>query len=286
MTSKTVLQTLDIYGASSHRNQNRDRFRKFSISLSMKDVSASSQTGKNMEGTSQEISIVKPSNLCFDSTLPSDHDFDCMHKRAFGSFIIREVLLDEEYWTAAWLRAETNWEDRSDERYAESYKRKFTDQEYYALKRRCRSNLREKCTCLVAVKQDEQNVKRTALNSIFGTLDVSIRHLLPGEMFPGDRSKANMSAGPGTNIAGPHRYGYVSNLCIRKSARRQGIASNMMRLAVQVAKSAGVEEVFVHVERKNMAAQQLYSKIGFQMVEMDMAHSSEDQNYLMSCRTT
>ncbi|XP_058108593.1 GCN5-related N-acetyltransferase 6, chloroplastic isoform X2 [Magnolia sinica] len=264
MTSKTVLQTLDIYGASSHRNQNRDRFRKFSISLSMKDVSASSQTGKNMEGTSQEISIVKPSNLCFDSTLPSDHDFDCMHKRAFGSFIIREVLLDEEYWTAAWLRAETNWEDRSDERYAESYKRKFTDQ----------------------VKQDEQNVKRTALNSIFGTLDVSIRHLLPGEMFPGDRSKANMSAGPGTNIAGPHRYGYVSNLCIRKSARRQGIASNMMRLAVQVAKSAGVEEVFVHVERKNMAAQQLYSKIGFQMVEMDMAHSSEDQNYLMSCRTT
>nr|ADE77498.1 unknown [Picea sitchensis] len=41
-----------------------------------------------------------------------------------------------------------------------------------------------------------------------------------------------------------HRYGYVANVCVSKFARRQGIASNMLQLAVEVAKSSGVKDVF------------------------------------------
>lgn len=37
----------------------------------------------------------------------------------------------------------------------------------------------------------------------------------------------------------PNRYGYVANLCVAKSARRQGIASSMLHFAIESAKSRG-----------------------------------------------
>lgn len=35
------------------------------------------------------------------------------------------------------------------------------------------------------------------------------------------------------------RYGYISNLCVTKSARRQGIASNILQFAISSAKVDG-----------------------------------------------
>ncbi|KAH9315947.1 hypothetical protein KI387_024574, partial [Taxus chinensis] len=61
-----------------------------------------------------------------------------------------------------------------------------------------------------------------------------------------------------------HRYGYVANVCVAKFARRQGIGSNMLQLAIEIAKSCGLKDVFVHVNMNNNVAQQLYKNIGFQ----------------------
>ncbi|XP_022888076.1 uncharacterized protein LOC111403709 isoform X2 [Olea europaea var. sylvestris] len=68
-----------------------------------------------------------------------------------GQFVTREALLDEEFWTAAWLRAETHWEDRENDKYADNYKRKFTEQAFNELKKRCRTQLGEKSICIVMV---------------------------------------------------------------------------------------------------------------------------------------
>ncbi|URE46618.1 FR47-like protein [Musa troglodytarum] len=130
------------------------------------------------------------SNLRFDRLQPSDEEFSCEHRRAFGRFVAREALLDEELWTAAWLRAESHWEDRSDVRYVETYKRQFADQ----------------------IRKDEKNVKRTVLKSIVGTLDLSIRHLLCGETFPGECLKPPASSN--FYRADQPRYAYVANLCV------------------------------------------------------------------------
>lgn len=35
----------------------------------------------------------------------------------FGQFMVREARIYQEYWTAAWLRAESHWEDRESEGY-------------------------------------------------------------------------------------------------------------------------------------------------------------------------
>ena len=45
------------------------------------------------------------------------------------------------------------------------------------------------------------------------------------------------------NRTPPNIYGYISNLCVAKSARRQGIARNMLHFAVESAISNGKMKV-------------------------------------------
>nr|CAD1832307.1 unnamed protein product [Ananas comosus var. bracteatus] len=223
-----------------------------------------------------------PSNLRFDRRQLSDEECDSRQRRFFGRFVAREAILDEEYWTAAWLRAESHWEDQPDVRYVDSFKRKFAEQEFNALKKRCTGQHAEKCICIVGVKNDEKNSKRTVLSSIVGTLDVRIRHLLQGETFPGECGKASFTCC--IYEANQPKYGYVSNLCVAKYTRRHGIASNMLLLAIDIAKSYGADKVYVHVNKNNMGAQKLYDKIGFKMVDI-AAPLPPTVNYLLSLAT-
>ncbi|PON55590.1 hypothetical protein TorRG33x02_298830 [Trema orientale] len=58
----------------------------------------------------------KAPDLQFDRLQPSEQDLIQEKRLQFGHFVAREAMLDEEYWTAAWLRAESHWEDRLNER--------------------------------------------------------------------------------------------------------------------------------------------------------------------------
>ncbi|XP_076907285.1 GCN5-related N-acetyltransferase 6, chloroplastic-like [Bidens hawaiensis] len=202
-------------------------------------------------------------------------------KHDFGQFVAREAVLDEEYWTAAWLRAETHLENRTDDRFADSYKKKFTEQEFNALKRQSETKLGQKSTCIVTVKKEHASERHTVLKSVVGTLDVSIRPFLHGETFPGEKVKAPIFHTAGTKI----QYGYIANLCVAKSARRQGIARNMLHFAIDSAVSDGAEQVYVHVHRNNIAAQELYHKIGFKVVELASPQLSRDKMYLLCYRS-
>ncbi|KAH9652683.1 N-acetyltransferase domain-containing protein [Citrus sinensis] len=292
--------------------RNHRKFSRISATWTMRMDSKSSRTTKK-----EDLSIVsipqRSNDLRFDRLQPSDRELLQHDRFEFGKFVAREALLDEEYWTAAWLRAESHWEGRTNERYVDNFKRKFAEQEFNAIKRRCRGLNGQRHYCIVAnevskvkvslsavgslmvmivdsklcgigdgaavtvaagawdvmlisdkVKKDEGNVKRTVLKSVVGTLDLSIRYLLQGENFPGER--VNPPLFGCINRRGPNRYGYIANLCVAKSARRQGIASNMLYFAVESAKSNDVEQVYVHVHRNNIAGQQLYKKMGFKVI--------------------
>ncbi|KAH9614619.1 hypothetical protein KSS87_005743 [Heliosperma pusillum] len=121
-------------------------------------------------------------------------------------------------------------------RYAESYKRQFAEQEFNALKRKSQGYNAQKSTCIIAVRKQDKNVKRTIIKSVVGTLDLSTKYLLQGESFPGEKVSP-----PSSNIKRREtsRYGYVTNLCVSKSARRKGIAINMLTFAIESAKSNG-----------------------------------------------
>ncbi|WJX24334.1 N-terminal methionine N(alpha)-acetyltransferase NatE [Trifolium repens] len=222
--------------------------------------------------------------LQFDRLQPLDPELVRENRFEFGQFVAREAVLDEEYWTAAWLRAESHWENRTYERYIDIYKRKFADQEFNAVKRRCKVQNGDPCACIIAVRKEQKNVKRSIIKSVVGTLDLNIRYLLQGETFPGERVKTPFCCS--TNRTPLSRYGYIANLCVAKSARRQGIASNMMYFAVECAKSnAGVRQVYVHVDRNNTPAQLLYQKMGFEMVETANSRLLLEETYLLRLLT-
>ncbi|KAI4376492.1 hypothetical protein MLD38_014248 [Melastoma candidum] len=198
----------------------------------------------------------------------------------FKRFMAREAMLDDELWTAAWLRAESHREDQEGDRYAENLKRKFAEQEFSSMKRRCKGQYGPRCMCIVTVWMDWDNVKHLVPRSVVGTLDLSIRRLSLGETFPGERVRPPFFC----RIEGTRHnstYGYIANLCVAKSARCQGIATSMMKFTIELAKASGVEQVYAHVHRHNRSARELYSKLGFKIVAEATDQLEEEKQYLL-----
>ncbi|KAL1363656.1 uncharacterized protein LOC107479132 isoform X1 [Arachis duranensis] len=222
-------------------------------------------------------------NLRFERLQPSDQEVAQGNRFEFGEFVAREAVLDEEYWTAAWLRSECQWENRMYERYIDNFKRKFAEQEFIALRRRCKVLNGETCTCIITVRKQHNNLKHSVLKSVVGTLDLNIRYLLQGETFPGEHVKAPLFVS--IDRTAPSRYGYIANLCVTKPARQQGIASNMLYFAIEAAKYNGVTQIYVHVDRNNRPAQMLYQKLGFQMVETANTKLSLEETFLLRLQT-
>ncbi|XP_043719515.1 uncharacterized protein LOC122667322 [Telopea speciosissima] len=285
MSTGIVFRSLDFLAFPSHGSGSHSQPRGVYVSPSMKINPTSPRTRKEAQSvevpttSSPHVEPSKPSNLRFDRLQHLDQEFNHGKVMDFGRFVTRAAVLDEEYCTSAWLRAECHWEDQPYGRYVNNYKRKFAEQEFNALKRRCNGQYVEKCTCIVAVKKADKNEQCTILKSVVGTLDLSIQHMLQGEEYPGELMKAPIFHC--FNRTRPRMYGYLANLCVAKSARRRGIASKMLQFAIESAKSDSVEQVFVHVHKDNIPAKELYQKMGFQRVETATPRSLEEQNYLL-----
>ncbi|KAK7281293.1 hypothetical protein RIF29_09131 [Crotalaria pallida] len=275
-TTATCTMAMDSRFSSTVNNNNNNN----NNNMKKKEEEVSVQLSKPLI---PKVENLRSNNIQFDRLQPSDEELVRENRFEFGQFVAREAVLDEEYWTAAWLRAECHWENRTYERYVDNFKRKFADQEFNALKRRCKVQNVESCACIITVKKEQKNVKRSILKSVVGTLDMNIRYLLQGETFPGERVKAPLFLS--IRRTPPSRYGYIANLCVAKSARRQGIASNMLYFAVEAAKSNGVTQVYVHVDRNNRPAQILYQKIGFEIVETANSRLLTEETYLLRLQT-
>ncbi|XP_010314685.1 GCN5-related N-acetyltransferase 6, chloroplastic isoform X3 [Solanum lycopersicum] len=197
--------------------------------------------------------------LAFNRLQQTDDGYAGLQRRNFGRFIAREAVLDEEYWTAAWLRAEAHWESVSYMRHVDAYKRKYAEQ----------------------VKKEEKNVRRTVLNSVVGTLDLSIRKFVQRERYPGEIKRLSVVLAHQEPFDS-HKYAYIANVSVAKFARRQGIASNIIHLAADMAALEGFKQLFVHVNADNIPGQELYKKTGFKIVEADSSSLSKEQRILMS----
>eukprot|EP00256_Glycine_max_P066258 XP_025980853.1 uncharacterized protein LOC100784591 isoform X2 [Glycine max] len=195
------------------------------------------QVSVQLPSLTSPVSTVRFCDLNFGRLQPSDDELDPHNRFEFGNFVARQALLHEEYWTAAWLRAE-EWASRTHKLYVVNHKRNFADQEFDAIKKRCKEQQDgQSSTCIITVRKQDKNVKRSIISSVVGTLDLNIRYLRLGETFPGEPVDAprfcKIERTPSS------RYGYIANLCVAKSVRRKGIASNMLYFAVESAKSSG-----------------------------------------------
>lgn len=217
-------------------------------------------------------------------------EFERPYMMSFGNYMIQEAVLDEEYWAAAWLRAEIYTEGQPYlrnlyHRYIESYQKRFAEQEFTALKRRCLGKQGQsiKCICLVAVAPEASPnefgmiSQLTLRDRVIGTLDISIRQLLRGETFP----KEVVTASLFTVMEPERKCGYIANVCVGRAARRQGIASSLLEVAIKAARSWKLKDLYVHVATNNVAAGRLYQKMGFQVVEDAVSELALRQEQLL-----
>ena len=62
---------------------------------------------------------------------------------------------------------------------------------------------------------------------------------------------------------------YVSNVCVKPSDRRRGIARGIMELLRAEAEQRGIRTIYAHVNVDNHAARQLYARLGFENLGAD-----------------
>jgi ribosomal protein S18 acetylase RimI-like enzyme len=68
-------------------------------------------------------------------------------------------------------------------------------------------------------------------------------------------------------------YPYISNLAVRKSSRRQGIAQKLLLACEQVVLEWGFQDLYLHVLENNHQARQLYFKAGYQLRQVEPSYS-------------
>jgi len=230
--------------------------------------------GRTEAGHALRATVTLHNVLAYLKKLDSETEFRSLQNHfsaKYDHFTVHEARLEQEFKGAAWLRAETYSEQQAYTRYVDSFIKKFAEQEFTALKRRV-SGQHGSYVCLVAVSkdlpkdavdltcQDGENVTR-----VLGSLDVSLHHPSPGEAFGGQGLP----------------YGYIANVCVDKSARKQGIASTLMECAVQVGRDWGLNAIYVHTHATNQPAFKLYVKKGFEVLDAGCPQKLVDGNLLL-----
>jgi len=69
-------------------------------------------------------------------------------------------------------------------------------------------------------------------------------------------------------------YPYISNLAVRRSFRRQGVAMQLLHSCEQTAIEWGFGDLYLHVLENNHQARQLYLKTGYQLHQVDRSFGS------------
>ena len=116
---------------------------------------------------------------------------------------------------------------------------------YEDLRYRLRSSLASDYACLVAVV-----VLPNGQAALAGTVEITFRSTSPFQL----RSLP---------------YPYLSNLAVRATDRRQGVARTLLDRCEAIALDLGFQDLYLHVLEDNHQARQLYSKAGYQTKTAD-----------------
>lgn len=100
--------------------------------------------------------------------------------------------------------------------------------------------------CLTAIAPDHKGCR----NIVAGTVEISHRQ-------------------PGLWAFTRPRQVYLSNLAVRASCRRQGVARKLLHAAEQLSLDWGFRELYLHVMADNARARLLYQSMGYQLYQVE-----------------
>ncbi len=86
-----------------------------------------------------------------------------------------------------------------------------------------------------------------------------------------------------------HEQADIITIAVRPEFRRRGLARELMRQSIEIAKSLGATELFLDVENGNTAALALYDTLGFsQISRRKLYYRQKDGSYtdalVMKCK--
>ena len=113
--------------------------------------------------------------------------------------------------------------------------------------------------CLVAV---ELAVTAATKGYVYGA----------GDELAGTVEMALRSIDPWAKLSS--RYLYLSNLAVRPTHRRRGVAGQLLINCERVALSWGFQDLYLHVLENNHQARQLYFNLGYRLHQVDSSWSS------------
>jgi ribosomal protein S18 acetylase RimI-like enzyme len=120
--------------------------------------------------------------------------------------------------------------------------------------------------CLVAVdrivRAAAEGCPKGAGDELAGTVEMTVRSPQPWAR--------NGNAAKSVH----YRYAYLSNLAVRQTHRRRGVAGQLLLNCERVALSWGFQDLFLHVLENNHQARQLYFKLGYQLYQVDSSWST------------
>ncbi len=114
---------------------------------------------------------------------------------------------------------------------------------YEDLRNRLDVQLPDQAICLVATID-------SSVTDVVGTIEISARL-------------------PIYNPTANRRYLYISNLAVDNNYRRLGIGRELVTHCESIAKKWGFTDIYLHVMADNFAGQQLYSRLGFEVLSSD-----------------
>ena len=123
---------------------------------------------------------------------------------------------------------------------------------YEDLRNRLRSNSPH-YVCLVAVA-DGSSVTASG-EALAGTVELALRS-------------------PPSWQKGAYQYPYISNLAVRKSCRRLGVAKQLLLACERTSLEWGFQDLYLHVLENNHQARQLYLKAGYQLRQVEPSYGA------------
>lgn len=120
----------------------------------------------------------------------------------------------------------------------------------------CTRILRRGSVCLAAFRDADSATEqgkagaRDMFGNILGTIEVS----------------HNDFKGTAMESVGSSRKLYCCDLAVQPKVRRQGLATKLLRAVEEYAFARGYDELYLHVEKSNAAAEKLYLREGYQVI--------------------
>ncbi len=111
-------------------------------------------------------------------------------------------------------------------------------------------------TCLAAFRDEASASEqgKASANALFGNILGTI-----------EVSSADFRGTAMESVGSKHKL-YCCDLAVQESVRRNGLATKLLRTVEDFARTEGYDELYLHVERGNAAAEALYLREGYQII--------------------